>query len=163
MMARAENTLQLKLPSSLLAILRIRNGGCPERNMYDPQLLPLPEIRGIAPRCKCTLPLQKVPRLIWDIFERYVDDRLYQEWWDTFGDDIHPDWDGKPRIPQTILLLCDELHWGIGLNYVRCGRQGEPSVVHVEMEDPQGGEQILDEIAPDFTSFLRMLYKGVLY
>lgn len=47
---------------------------------------------------------------------------------------------------------------GIGLNYVECGPQGETPVVHVEME---GGiaEGLLEELAPDFLSFLRMLYE----
>lgn len=53
-------------------------------------------------------------------------------------------------------LIAEDLHWGVGLNYVQCGPQGEPSVVHVEMEGPEP-EEFLREIAPDFMTFLRML------
>ena len=76
---------------------------------------------------------------------------------DAFAGEVHADWGAEPRIPETILLLSDDLHWGIGLNYVRCGRQGEPSVVHVEMEGSNSGGEILMELAPDFPAFLGML------
>ena len=158
MIADAENVLGVKLPASLLAILRMQNGGCPQRREYHPDYVELHEVYGIAPGCTTCSALQEMPRRIWDVFEGYFDDAAYEEWRHTFQDTIHPDWGRKPRIPETILLLEDRVHWGIALHYVRCGRQGEPSVVHVEMEGSATGDQIFTEIAPDFLAFLRMLY-----
>ena len=158
MIAAAENGLRLKLPAALLAVLKMQNGGYPSKRQYHPDSVELPELCGIAPGCTTLFSLQEMPERIWDIFERFLDDRIYQQWGDAFQGEIHADWGRKPAIPETILLLGDELHWGIGLNYVRCGRQGQPSVVHVEMECPDPGGQILTELAPDFLTFLRMLY-----
>jgi len=59
----------------------------------------------LAPGCTTLFSLQEMPGRIWSIFEGFLDDAFYQEWRDKFGRDIHPDWDGRPRIPETILLL----------------------------------------------------------
>jgi hypothetical protein len=93
---------------------------------------------------------------IWEVFETFLDEDFYLKWWATLNGKIHPAWSGQPRIPESILLIAEDLHWGIGLNYVACGPQGEPSVVHVEMECGEA-EDFLQEIAPDFMTFLRML------
>ena len=158
MLAEAEKLLGLKLPSSLLAILRIRNGGIVCKSSFCDDYRYLPYIQGLGSGDTQGESLETMPRRIWSLLEGYLDDRIYREWWESFGDGIHPDWDGKPRMPEAILLLADDVHWGIALNYVRCGRQGEPSIVSVEMESPRAGKDILDEIAPDFMSFLGMLF-----
>jgi len=155
MVAEAERVLGLKLPASYLAILRMQNGGTPYRDEYAPDSMGLPELCGIAPGHASQLPIQELPRYIWEAFEGYVSDEEYQKWWATL-DCVHPDWGERPRIPEAVLLVAPEVHWGIGLNYIRCGRQGEPSVVHVEMEHPCPGE-VLQECAPDFMTFLRRL------
>ncbi len=157
MIADAENVLRVKLPVSLLAILRIQNGGLPYKRGF-PDLVDVPELYGIAPGCTTVCCLQEMPVRIWDIFEGCLDDMIYQQWRDTFKGEVHSDWGKEPKLPETILLLADEVHWGIGLNYLRSGRQGEPSVVHVEMECADTGAAILNELAPDFLAFLRMLY-----
>jgi hypothetical protein len=158
MAAAAERGLRLKLPAALLAVLKMQNGGYPGKRKYHPDYVELPELCGIAPGCTTLFSLQEMPERIWDILERFLDETIYQQWRDTFQGEIHADWGKQPTIPETILLLGDELHWGIGLNYARCGRQGQPSVVHVEMECPDAGEKVLTELAPDLLTFLRMLY-----
>jgi hypothetical protein len=158
MVAAAERGLRLKLPAALLAVLKMQNGGYPSKRKYDPDSVELHELCGIAPGCTTLFSLQEMPECIWDLLERFLDDATYQQWRDAFQGEVHADWGIKPTIPETILLLGHEVHWGIGLNYVRCGRQGEPSAVHVEMECPDTGREILTELAPDFLTFLRMLY-----
>jgi hypothetical protein len=157
MIADAENVLRLKLPAALLAILQMQNGGTPRRRRFHPDYLELNELRGIAPGCTTDFALQQMPGWIWNIFEGFLGDEIYRQWRDAFAGTVHPDWAAASSIPQTILLLGDDLHWGVGLNYVRCGRQGNPSVVHVEMECARSGAEILTELAPDFMSFLGML------
>jgi len=133
----------------------MQNGGIPYKDEYAPDSMLLPRLCGIAPGHASELPIQELPRYIWEAFEGYVSDEEYQKWWATL-DYVHSDWGERPRIPEAVLLVAPEAHWGIGLNYIRCGRQGEPSVVHVEMEQPHPGE-VLKELAPDFMTFLRGL------
>jgi hypothetical protein len=143
MVAAAERGLRLKLPAALLAVLKMQNGGYPSKRKYHPASVELPELCGIAPGCSTLFSLQEMPERIWDILECFLDQATYQQWRDTFQGQNHTDWGRKPMIAETILLLGDELHWGIGLNYVRCGRQGQPSVVHVEMECPDTGSDYM--------------------
>lgn len=156
MIADAESTIRLRLPAALLAILKMRNGGRSCKEIWDVRCCPLPLLHGIAAGSGTHASLQEMPQMIWDVFESFLDEDFYLKWWATLNGKIHPAWSGQPRIPESILLIAEDLHWGVGLNYVACGPQGEPSVVHVEME---GGEadNFLLEIAPDFMTFLRML------
>jgi hypothetical protein len=85
MVADAENALRLKLPASLLAILKMQNGGYPCKCQYHPHYVPLRELCGIAPGCKTVFSLQEMPEEIWALFERFLDAANYREWWDTFG------------------------------------------------------------------------------
>jgi len=162
MVAGAENAVRLKLPASYIAILRMQNGGRPYKNTYPDSAvpnfgLPVPDFCGIAPGHGSLYPIQEMPRYIWDAFEGYIDDEFYDQWRDTL-DHVHPDWGDKPRLPEAVLFVAPEVHDGIALNYIKCGRQGEPSVVHVEMEEPLLAE-VLKEVAPDFMTFLKMLYR----
>gem|GEM_PF-561565 len=126
------------------------------KEIWDFKSCPLPLLHGIAPGSGTHASLQEMPQTIWDVFETFLDEDFYLKWWATLDGKIHPAWSGQPRIPESILLIAEDLHWGVGLNYVQCGPQGEPSVVHVEMEGPEP-EEFLREIAPDFMTFLRML------
>jgi hypothetical protein len=159
MIAAAEIGLRVKLPASLLAVLKMQNGGYPYKSTHHPDSLPLTELYGIAPGCTSLSSLQEMPERIWDILVADLDEAIYQQWRDMFEGEVHADWGEGLKIPETILLLCDDLHWGIALNYVRCGREGEPSVVHVEMECLNTGGEILAELAPDFLTFIKMLDK----
>lgn len=156
MIADAESTIRLKLPAALLAILKMQNGGESHKEIWSFDSCPLPPFHGIAPGSGTHASLQEMPQMIWDVFETFLDEDFYRSWWATLNGKIHPAWCSMPRIPETILLIAEDLHWGIGLNYVACGPQGEPSVVHVEMEGAEP-ENFLREIAPDFMTFLRAL------
>ena len=54
-------------------------------------------------------------RDIRDLFETFIDEDFYLKWWETLNGGIHPAWCERPRIPESILLIAEELHWGIGL------------------------------------------------
>lgn len=156
MIADAESTIRLRLPAALLAIWKMRNGGRSCKGSWDPKFCPPPLLHGIAPGSATHASLQEMPQTIWDVFETFLDEDFYLKRWATLDGKIHPAWSGQPRIPESILLIAEDLHWGVGLNYVQCGPQGELSVVHVEMEGPEP-EEFLREIAADFRAFLRML------
>ncbi|MFC1597361.1 SMI1/KNR4 family protein [Planctomycetota bacterium] len=155
LVADAENAVRLKLPASYLAILRMQNGGRQRNLRRECGVL---DFCGIAPGHGSQFPIQEMPRYMWEAFEGYIDDEFYDQWRDTL-DYVHPDWGEKPRLPEAVLFVAPDVHDGIALNYIKCGRQGEPSVVHVEMEDPPP-RQVLTELAPDFVAFLKMLYRG---
>ena len=84
MIADAENALRVKLPASLLAILKMQNGGYPQKRRFHPDYVDLHELCGIAPGCATLGSLQEMPERIWDILEGHLDDRTYQQWRDTF-------------------------------------------------------------------------------
>lgn len=49
---------------------------------------------------------------IWEVFETFLDEDFYLKWWATLNGKIHPAWSGQPRIPESILLIAEDLHWG---------------------------------------------------
>ncbi len=159
--ADAEAAIGVKLPATLLAVLRIQNGGALYKDSYDEDSDWLAGLLGIVPGCKSDYSLQQMPMMIWDFFEGYLDDVTYQSWRDGLPRQVHPDWGETVRISETIILVSEDGRygdWWIGLNYTWCGRQGEPSVVRVEMDPSLPSQRYLTEIAPDFLAFLRMLH-----
>ncbi|HAV33728.1 MAG TPA: hypothetical protein DCX79_17140, partial [Planctomycetaceae bacterium] len=112
MIADAESTIRLRLPAALLAILKMRNGGRSCKEIWDFKSCPLPLLHGIAPGSGTHASLQEMPQTIWDDFETFLDEDFYLKWWATLDGKIHPAWSGQPRIPESILLIAEDLHWG---------------------------------------------------
>lgn len=128
MIRQAEAKLGVKLPESLLDLLRESNGGFLKR-----RCLPIPEI-GDA------VEVQSMAGIGWD---QGLDGELGSLY-------MSEEWE----YPEGLLWLGGDGHWGVFLDYRSCGPQGEPSVVWY---DTEAVSPIVRPIAPDFGSFLRQL------
>ncbi|MFI6880020.1 MerR family transcriptional regulator [Streptomyces sp. NPDC050400] len=125
----AEQHLGVRLPSSLLEILRLRNGGPvdPARDAFPTTVptswseshVPLDGLMGIGRR-EGHLSLLDTPYLV-------------EEW----------------GLPSPLVLLSGDGHCWIALDYRLCGRHGEPSVTWFDTD--RDTELAL---APDFTTFV---------
>lgn len=128
----AERQLGVLLPSSLLEILRLQNGG-PVASAWDAfptgvptswseSHVPLDEIMGIGRR-DSQLSMLDTPYLV-------------EEW----------------GLPSPLALLSGDGHSWIALDYRLCGRQGEPSVTWFETD---GNTELA--LAADFQTFIEGL------
>lgn len=129
LVCEAERLLGVTLPSSLLDLLRLRNGGgvAAEWGLFpttrapgwSEDHVPFDVLMGIGPRNS----LLDTPYLV-------------KEW----------------GLPSPLVLLDGDGRCWIGLDYRACGRHGEPSVGWFDVE--LGAEAVL---APDFRSFVEQL------
>ncbi|WP_223633933.1 SMI1/KNR4 family protein [Corallococcus sp. EGB] len=136
MVARAEATLQRRLPPAYVAILRERNGGVPVRRC----------IRTTAPTSWAPDHIE-ISTLLGIGFEDGLDGELgsaymVQEW-------------GYPDIGLVICHTPSAGHDTVMLDYSECGPHGEPRVVYVD-ED----RSVLI-LAPDFSSFIHSLRESL--
>ncbi|MFE5940610.1 SMI1/KNR4 family protein [Streptomyces sp. NPDC056470] len=125
--AEAERHLNVRLPASLLDLLRERNGGpvasgrdafpTSRPTSWAPDHVPFDFVMGIGRR-EQALSLLDSPYLV-------------EEW----------------GLPRGVVLISGDGHCWIGLDYR--GRDGEPSVAWF---DADGGSELA--LAPDFRSFL---------
>ena len=129
MVRAAEQTLGVRLPSALLDLLRIQNGGAvaaawdafpmAEPNSWSETHVPFDMLMGIGPHDS----ILDTPYLV-------------QEW----------------GLPSPLVLLSGDGHCWVALDYRACGPAGEPSVTwfdtELETEAP---------LAPDFRSFVEAL------
>lgn len=125
----AELELGVALPASLLALLRVRNGGqvaarwnaFPTRvpTSWSDDHVPFDDLMGIGRRERTTSLLHT----------RY----LAEEW----------------DLPSPIVLVSGDGHCWIALDYRACGRKGDPAVVWFEADT--GREVVL---ATNFESFI---------
>jgi SMI1 / KNR4 family (SUKH-1) len=137
MVRNAERVLGVRLPSSLLALLRVQNGGQVATNWnafptsrptsWSDDHVPFDALMGIG-------------RNSWDPNEQTQSlldtPYLAQEW----------------GLPSPLVLLSGDGHTWIGLDYRVCGRQGEPSVTWFDTEfDTESA------LAADFRSFIEGL------
>ncbi len=132
MIKDAECVLDVTLPSSMLELLRVQNGGpvAPEWNAFPTSQptswsadhVPFDELLGIGRRER-TLSLLDTPYLI--------------EEWD---------------LPSPVVLISGDGHWWIGLDYRICSRQAEPSVTWFDTE-----LETELALASDFRSFVECL------
>lgn len=123
--ADAEQVLGLRLPESLLDLLRVRNGGCVtdewaafpthQPTSWSEDHIPFAELMGIGIGGH-GLSLLKTPYLV-------------EEW----------------GLPSPVVLLSGDGHYWIGLDYRACGERGEPSVTWF---DTDSGAEL--PLAPDF-------------
>ncbi|MGW4233509.1 SMI1/KNR4 family protein [Streptomyces sp. NPDC004980] len=138
MVREAERTLGVTLPSALLDLLRIRNGGIVADDhdafptgrptSWSEDHVPFDDLMGIGRR-DGTTSLLDTPYLV-------------EEW----------------GMPTPLVLLSSDGHCWIGLDYRNCGRNGEPSVTCFETD--LDAELVL---ADDFRSFVEGLTAGSTY
>ncbi|MFD7379878.1 SMI1/KNR4 family protein [Streptomyces mirabilis] len=131
----AEAQLGIRLPSALLEILRIQNGGqvASQWNAFPTKVptswskdhVPLEEMMGIGRR-ENQLSLLDTPYLI-------------EEW----------------ELPSPLALLSGDGHCWIALDYRSCGRQGEPSVTWFDTD-----ENTELTLAADFKAFVEQLNRA---
>jgi hypothetical protein len=125
----AEALLGVRLPETLLELLRVQNGGTvvnersafptSEPTSWAPDHAPFDSLMGIG-TAERSMSLLDTPYLV-------------QEW----------------GLPSPVVLLTGDGHWWIALDYRECGPAGEPSVVWLDADD----ESELP-LAPDLRSFL---------
>lgn len=128
----AERWLGVRLPDSLLELLRVRNGGVVSERWnafptdaptsWSEHHVPLDDMMGIG-RQDGQLSLLDTAYLV-------------QEW----------------GLPSPLVLLSGDGHCWIALDYRGCGQHGEPSVTWFDVDD--GTELAL---APDFRAFVERL------
>jgi hypothetical protein len=130
--AEAQGLLNITLPSSLLDLLRHRNGGevadnwnafpISQPTSWSTDHVPFDSVMGIGRR-EGAMSLLDSPYLV-------------EEW----------------GLPTGLVLLSGDGHCWIGLDYRACGRHGEPSVTWF---DADFGTELA--LAPDFRSFIEGL------
>jgi hypothetical protein len=128
----AEHVLDVALPSPLLDLLRVQNGGrtaarwnafpTSKSTSWSANHIPFAELMGIGRREHMTSLLDS-PYLI-------------EEW----------------GMPSPVVLLFGDGHYWIGLDYRVCGREGEPSVTWF---DTEADTELA--LARDFRSFIEGL------
>ncbi|MER7758132.1 SMI1/KNR4 family protein [Streptomyces sp. NPDC097619] len=128
----AERELGVRLPGSLVELLRVRNGGeVADRwnafptevpNSWSEDHVPLDDLMGIGRAEGGASVLDSA--------------RLVREW----------------RLPRQLVLLSGDGHWWIALDYRACGEGDEPSVTWFDTET-------VSEVplARDFRSFVESL------
>ena len=114
MVVGAERLLGVRLPSALLELLRVQNGGVvadgwnvfptSQPTSWSDSHVPFDTMAGIG-AAEGTLSLRDTPYLV-------------QEW----------------GLPSPVVLLTGDGHWWIALDYRECGPDGEPSVTWFDTE-----------------------------
>lgn len=136
MIRAAEQSLGYKLPESYLRLIRVRNGGTPQRCCFPTQEptswaedhIEISAILGIGGEGGIDSE---------DLGSRY----MIEEW-------------GYPDVGVVICDTPSAGHDTVMLDYSECGPQGEPRVIHVETE---GDEPAVLVLAPNFEAFVRGL------
>lgn len=125
---RAELILGVKLPVSLLELLRESNGGFLKR-----RYLPISEIDDV-------MDVQAMAGIGWEggLDGEFGSMYMSSEW----------------EYPEGLIWLAGDGHWGVFLDYRTCGTEGEASVVFYDTEESC---PTVRAIANDFSGFLRQL------
>lgn len=137
MIESAEQELGFKLPDAYISLLRVKNGGRPRCNCYPMQVptgwaddhIEIQAIFGIAGE--------------WGIDGKYGSNYMIAEW-------------GYPDVGVMIGMTPSAGHEAIMLDYSECGPQGDPTVIYVDVETPDGQPNIVT-LAPDFEAFVKGL------
>lgn len=132
MVVDAESILGVCLPSALLELLRVQNGGgvadgwnafpTTQPTSWSDSHVPFDTMAGIG-AAEGALSLLDTPYLV-------------QEW----------------NLPSPLVLLTGDGHWWIALDYRECGPDGEPSVTWFDTELDQDLR-----LTPDFRTFIEAL------
>ncbi|MCZ8524002.1 MULTISPECIES: SMI1/KNR4 family protein [Paenibacillus] len=137
MVRRTEQLLGYKLPSSYIDLIRTRNGGSPVRSCFPTAASTSWAEDHIAISGICGIGGQ------WGIDSEELGSRFMIEEW------------GYPDIGIVVCECPSAGHDAVMLDYSACGPEGEPQVIHVDVET--GGEPRRTFLAEDFQSFLEGL------
>ncbi|GAB2697493.1 hypothetical protein GCM10027037_21990 [Mucilaginibacter koreensis] len=136
LIADIENELGYKLPDSYIELMKLHNGGIP-RNTCFPTQTPTSwaedhvAITGIA-----GIGRKKTYSLAGELGSQF----MMEEW-------------GYPNIGVYICDCPSAGHDMIALDYTKCGKNGDPEVVHVDQEF----DYKITFLAKDFETFIRGL------
>jgi hypothetical protein len=140
LVSRAEALLGYKLPQSYVTLLKSRNGGTPindcfpteEPTSWSGDHIAIAGIRGIGGQ--------------WGIDSEELGSRFMVE---------------KAGYPDIGIVVCEcpsGGHDAVMLDYTLCGKNGEPRVLHVDVESER-----ITLLAPDFETFIRGLVNAEVY
>ncbi len=135
MVRTAETSLGYRLPKAYVNLLRVCNGGPLVRCAFD-----YPEVEGGQKRIEYMHSIMGIGKRD-GINSRMGSDYLIEEW----------------DYPNLGVVISSEGHTAVMLDYSKCGREGEPQVVWVDVELDED-DPCVDVLAPNFARFLEMLF-----
>lgn len=131
----AEESLGYKLPKAFVSLLRVCNGGPLKRCAFE-----LSDAENGAKRVEYFHDVMGICKKC-GINGRHGSEYLIEEW----------------GYPELGVVISSEGHTAFMLDYSESGEIGEPRVVLVDVELDED-EPFVDVVAPDFASFLAMLF-----
>ncbi|WP_172243922.1 SMI1/KNR4 family protein [Saccharibacillus endophyticus] len=139
--AETERLLGYKLPLSYVELIRTKNGGSPVNVCF-----PMDEDEGyIAISAICGIGGE------WGIDSDSLGSRHMIDNW------------GYPDIGIVFGECPSAGHDAIMFDYSQCGPQGEPRIIHVDVEVGEGEEPVRTFLASDFETFIRGLVHEDVY
>ena len=132
----AEETLGYRLPKAFINLLRVCNGGALKRCAF---LMRTPE--DGEPRVEYFHSVLGIGKKE-GINSRFGSRYLIKEW----------------DYPDVGIVISSDGHTSFMLDYSDCGSNGEPKVIFVDVELGDDDDPYVDVVAPDFESFLKMLF-----
>lgn len=134
MIRTAEKSLGYRLPAAYVDLLKVRNGGDLKRSFF--------------PTTKC--PRWAEDHVAFDnimgIGEEGIDDELGSKY-------LIAEWD----YPAVGVVISSDGHTAFMLDYSKCGKEGEPRVIWIDVETGGKGPNVV-VLAPDFAKFLEKLH-----
>ena len=143
--AEAERLLGYKLPGAYIELIRTKNGGSPVNGCFPVEEPTSWAEDHVAVSAICGLGGR------WGIDSDDLGSRHMIDNW------------GYPDIGIVFGECPSAGHDAIMLDYSECGPQGEPRVIHVDVEMPEGEEPVRTFLAKDFETFVRGLVNESVY
>jgi SMI1-KNR4 cell-wall len=136
MIAQAEKKLNFKLPRSYIELIKTKNGGIPVNSCFSTTVptswaknhIAIEKIRGLGG-------------------EEGIDSEDVRS--------IDEDWGYPIHLGFVICDWPSAGHDAVMLDYSQCGRNGEPRVIHVDVENPDHPKVTI--LSKDFITFINGL------
>lgn len=135
MVRAAQESLGYRLPTAYIRLLRVCNGGPLKRCAFL-----FPSSGGDVKRTEYIHSIMGIGKK-GGINGRFGSSYLIEEW----------------DYPDLGVVISSEGHTAFMLDYTKCGCEGEPRVVYVDVELDED-DPYVDTVANDFATFLQMLY-----
>lgn len=142
LIASIEQELGYKLPASYIAMMKLHNGGKPKNTCFPTEEATSWAEDHIAISGITGIGREKSYSLCGDLGSQF----MIEEW-------------GYPDIGVVICNCPSAGHDVVMLDYRKCGRDGEPEVIHVDQED----DYEITFLAKDFETFIRGLVNDEVY